>query len=149
MDDECLDNVKDDCNEVPRADWLSLFNSTSKTHAPSLSLAVILSVASGIVIPALAVFLGKLFDAFTSYGAKQISGPHLNGEVSAYGICLVTLGCVSGTLNAIYFMSWLIFGELQAKNAREEQFHSMLDKDMEWYDTRKPGIETLISRLQM
>jgi len=130
------------------ASWRALFNFTSKAHVLSLILALIFSVASGIIIPALAVFLGKLFDVFTQYGADEISGPDLVHKVSRFGIYLVGLGCASGVLNAFYFMLWLVFGELQAKAVREKLFDGMLEKEMEWYDMRKAGIDTLISRLQ-
>lgn len=65
-----------------------------------------------------------------------------------YGLALVGLGSASGLLNAGYFMFWILFGELQAKSARDKLFEGMLEKEMEWYDMRKSGIDTLISRLQ-
>ena len=144
-DNKQLDAVKYDDSS---ANWRSLFNFTSTKHTINLTAAVLLSMASGIIIPALAVFLGKLFDVFTSYGGKHTSKSDLVKEVSANGIGLVALGCASGVLNATYFMSWLIFGELQAKTAREKLFDGLLDKNMGWYDTQKAGLETLMSRLQ-
>jgi len=135
-------------HQAEHASWRALFNFTSKAHTFPLSLALVLSVVSGIVIPALAVFLGKVFDLFTQYGAGELSGPDLVHRVSRYGLYLVGLGCASGVLNAFYFMLWLVFGELQAKAVREKLFDGMLEKEMEWYDMRKAGIDTLISRLQ-
>jgi len=135
-------------DQVRRATWRSLFCFTSRFHILPLALALLLSVASGIIIPALAIFLGKIFDSFTEFGAGSISGSDLVSRVSTYGIRLVGLGSASGVLNAGFFALWLFFGELQACSAREELFDSMLGKDMAWYDTRKSGIETLTSRLQ-
>lgn len=135
-------------DQVRHATWRALFNFTSKAHILPLILALTLSVASGIVVPALAIFLGDIFDFFTQYGGDEISGPDLVHKVSRYGIYLVGLGCASGVLNAFYFMLWLVFGELQAKTAREKLFNGMLEKEMEWYDMRKAGIDTLITRLQ-
>lgn len=135
-----------DC--LKRPGWRSLFNFTNRTHIFTLSLALVLSVTSGIVIPVLAVLLGKMFGLFTDFGADKISGSELIKKVSVYGIGLVGLGSASGLLNAGYFMIWLIFGELQAKSVRNKLFDGMLEKDMEWYDMRKNGVETLISRLQ-
>lgn len=140
-------NEESDQKEAPG--WLSLFSFTSRIHLFSLSIALILSVASGIIIPAFAIILGRVFDLFTKYGAKEMSGTDLVKKVSIYGLALVGLGSGSGILNAGYFMAWLVFGELQAKGAREKLFDGMLKKDMDWYDMRKAGIDTLISRLQM
>lgn len=135
-------------NRLKRPGWRSLFNFTNKIHLFPLSLALILSVASGIIIPVLAVVLGKIFGLFTDFGSNKISGSELVKKVSVYGIALVGLGSASGLLNAGYFMIWLIFGELQAKSVRDRLFDGMLEKEMEWYDMRKNGVETLISRLQ-
>jgi ATP-binding cassette, subfamily B (MDR/TAP), member 1 len=133
---------------VKRPGWRSLFNFTTRIHLVPLALAIIFSVASGIIIPVLAILLGKLFGLFTEFGADKISGSELVKKVSIYGIALVGLGSASGLLNAGYFMVWLIFGELQAKSVRDRLFDGMLEKDMEWYDMRKNGVDTLISRLQ-
>lgn len=145
--DEDAANTEFDCVKHPG--WRSLFNFTARIHLFPLFLALVLSIASGIVIPVLAVLLGKIFGLFTDFGEDKISGSGLVKKVSVYGIALVGLGSASGLLNAGYFIIWLIFGELQAKSVRDRLFDSMLEKDMEWYDMRQSGVEALISRLQM
>lgn len=150
---DCINGQLNDLSEESihpsSANWRSLFNFTSKAHKVHFAVAIISSVASGIIIPALAVFLGKLFGAFTSYGGNHTSGAHLLQKMLTYDTGLMALGCTAGVLNAVYLSSWIIFGELQAKSAREKIFGGVLDKKMEWFDTRMPGIETLTSRLQM
>lgn len=128
--------------------WRSLFNFTSKRDTIPLFLAFIFSIAAGIIAPALAIFLGQIFDPFTSFGAGEISGSDLVKKVSTYAIILVGLGTASGLLHTGYFMLWLVFGELQAKHMRERVFGGMLEKGMGWYDMRTDGIDTLVSRLQ-
>ena len=151
-DDACgrrdLEAGVDDTERAGRAPWRALFNFTTGLHILPLILALILSIASGIVIPALTVFLGKIFNEFTSFGASQISGHDLINRVKTYVVVLCGLGGASGILNGAYYGVWLIFGELQAKSAREKLFVGMLDKDMEWYDMRKLGIEPMVSRMQ-
>lgn len=142
------DQEADDEDETRHAEWRSLFNFTSRAHVLSLIIAICLSVASGIVIPALAIFLGKIFDKFAAYGAGTISGSDLTSEVSKNGLYLLGLGSASWLLNGSYFMFWLLFGELQAKSVREKLFDGMLQKDMEWYDMRKSGVNAMIPRLQ-
>ncbi|KAI9816023.1 MAG: hypothetical protein M1827_002015 [Pycnora praestabilis] len=130
------------------ANWLSLFNFTTKKHAIPLTCAIILSIASGIIVPALAIFLGKVFDSFTSYGGATLSGSGLVRKVSIDCLALVGLGSASWLLNGGYYMFWLVFGELQAKSVRDRLFDDLLEKDMEWYDMRKSGIGALIPRMQ-
>lgn len=151
VDVECPDDLEADDEEnnfAKHASWRSLFNFTSKWDTPPLLLALIFSIAAGIIAPALAVFLGKIFDLFTNFGAGEISGSDLLKKVSTNAIVLVALGTASGLLHAGYFTVWLVFGELQAKHVREMLFDSMLEKDMGWYDMRTDGIDTLVSRLQ-
>ena len=133
---------------IRRPGWRSLFNFTARPHLVPLLLALTLSVASGIITPALSIFFGKVFDCFTTFGAGTISGADLLKKISTYGLALLGLGSASGLLNAGYFTFWLLFGELQAQSARDKLFNGMLEKEMEWYDMRKSGIGTLISRLQ-
>ena len=135
-------------NLASPAGWRSLFYFTSKTDTLPLVLALILSVASGIVAPIVAILLGKIFDLFTDFGVCEISGPDLVNTVSSHAIVLAALGTASGLLHAGYFIVWLVFGELQAKHVRERLFHEMLEKDLGWYDMQTDGIDTLVSRLQ-
>ena len=144
-------DVESGQNNIQRAGhaaWRALFNFTAGLHIIPFVLAISFSVASGIVIPALAVFLGKLFNEFADFGAGQVSEHHLMRSVTNYSIILCGLGCASGILNGAYYGLWLVFGELQAKSAREKLFMGMLNKEMEWYDMRTSGIEPLVSRLQ-
>ncbi|KAI9784929.1 MAG: hypothetical protein M1816_000565 [Peltula sp. TS41687] len=131
-----------------RAGWLSLFNFTSKHHTPTLTIALILSVISGIVIPAVSIFLGRIFNLFTDYAIGKITGHVLVHKVSINCIALVAIGVGSWALNGGYFMFWLVFGELQAKSVRDRLFDGLMQKDMEWYDMRKNGVSALIPRLQ-
>ena len=144
------DREAEDTNDeqVQFARWKDLFNYTSKTHSVILVLALIISVASGMIVPALALFFGKIFDYFTRFGAGQINGHDLKQDVSSYARYLVGLGCVSGLLNACFYLLWMVFGELQAKGAREKLFKGMIEKEMEWYDRLAAGISTQSSRLQ-
>ncbi|MCJ1438272.1 hypothetical protein MMC27_007660 [Xylographa pallens] len=137
-----------DEEHLQHAKWISLFNFTSKTHILPLTIAACLSVASGIVIPALAIFLGKIFDTFTDYGAGTISGSDLTKQTSLNGLYLLGLGSVSWILNGSFFTFWLLFGELQARHIREMLFDGMLQKEMSWYDMRKSGVNAMIPRLQ-
>lgn len=130
------------------AQWRFLFAFTCRSHVLPLCIAVVLSVASGAVTPILSYLLGKIFDNFTSFGAGKFDGTELVKRVSKYAIGLTGLGAGSGLLHTGYFGFWLTFGELQAKCARDSLYAGMLEKDMEWYDMRKDGIETLIQRLQ-
>lgn len=143
-----LETDEEESEVAKHTSWRSLFSFTSTTDALPLLLGLVLSIAAGIVNPALAIFLGKIFDLFTKFGAGEISGPDLVEKTSTNTVVLTGLGIASGFLHTGYFMLWLVFGELQAKHVRERLFDGMLEKDMGWYDMRTDGIDTLVSRLQ-
>jgi len=128
--------------------WRAVFNFTTRDHIFCLSAAILLSGVSGIIKPGVAVLLGRIFNNFTAFGAGNIDRDELILEVSAACIALTVLGSVSWLLSGGYFVLWVIFGELQAKSARNKLFQGMIAKDIEWYDTRKNGIRALITRIQ-
>ena len=140
--------AQEEDGQAQNARWGALFNFTTKAHILPLLIALLLSITSGIVVPALAIFLGKLFNLFTEFGAGKLSGPELVHKISTYDIYMLGLAAASMLFNAGYFGFWLYFGELQAKNVRDRLFDGLLKKDMEWFDMRTAGVNTLLSRLQ-
>lgn len=141
--------VEDGENQrLKKLSWLSIFHFTLRIHLIPLAVAVILAALSGVIIPGVAVILGKVFDIFAQYVSNTITGPELVEHISWYAVALTVLGCASGMLGGGFFTLWISFGELQAKSAREKLFNEMLEKEIEWYDLRRAGTNTLISRLQ-
>lgn len=133
---------------LKKPSWRSIFYFILRVHFIPLAVAVVLAALSGVVIPAVAIILGKIFDVFARYGSDTITGPVLVEHISWYAVALSVLGVASGILNGGFFAIWISFGELQAKSAREKLFDEMLEREIEWFDLRRAGINTLISRLQ-
>ena len=144
---DVINDIKEDDVYVD-ATWKSLFAFTTKAHIPVLCAGLLLSTASGIVVPAFSYFLGKIFDTFADFGEGKTTGHDLVHKNTQFAIYLTGLGGVSWVLNGSFFVAWLVFGELQAQSARDQLFFSMLQKDMAWYDTIKAGIGASISRQQ-
>lgn len=134
--------------KTPRTRWRSLLNFSSRQHTPVLLAALLLSAAAGITGPALAIFLGKIFGAFSAYGSGATDGPSFTDKVSHYSIALCVIGVAVWFLKGGYFGLWMVFGELQAKEARDQLFQNLLEKDLEWYELRTYGIGALLPRLQ-
>ena len=147
-DHATLNNSTTEGDQAHKTTWRALFGFTRRDHICVLLTALLFSLASGIAIPALAIFLGKLFNLITGFGAGHLSGRDLVAKTSTYGLYLVALGCASAVLNAGYFGFWVLFGELQAKAVRDRLFDGLLEKDMEWFDMRKAGANAMVQRLQ-
>ena len=129
--------------------WRSLFHFMTWRDIPTLTIAIILTVMAGMVMPAFVILLGILFDAFTNFGSTTISSLQLIEETAKGCKALLGLGIGSLILNGMYLALWVIFGELQATNIRSRLFSELLGKDLKWFDMQQGGIGALISRLQM
>lgn len=128
--------------------WSVLFTFTRRSHLVVLLPAILLALAAGLLLPATAIFLGRLFNTFSDYAARKLDAATFNHEIldSIYG--LLGLGVATFVLKGGFFNFWLQFGEMQARCVREELFRALLEKDLEWYDLRTTGVETLLSRTQ-
>lgn len=140
--------VQDVDNEARSSNWFCLLNFLIWNDLPVLITALSLSIASGIIVPTLALFTGKIFDVFTKFASRSIDGSQLMTQINNYEVALVGLALASGILNAAFFSSWITFGELQARRAREHSFKTLLTKDMAWFDSEKTGAHGLSVRMQ-
>lgn len=128
--------------------WMALFHFTEKRHTLALTAAISFAILSGLVVPLMAVIMGKIFGSFASFGAEKITPEGLVEQVTLQIVLLAALGAGSWVVSGAFFAGWLVFGELQAKVAREKLFEGLIDKDMEWFDMRKSGVAGLMSRVQ-
>lgn len=92
--------------------------------------------------------MGKFGDAVTQFGGGNIDSNELRKrtQVPIYGFAII--GCISLCSNALAFIAWGLFGDLQAKSVRHELFRNLLDKDLDWFEARESGIASLLIRLQ-
>ena len=140
---------QDECNYIRQARWKALFGFTSKKHLGVLSGAICFAVIASLIIPGQSLLFGMVFNQFANYGSGRISGPALLANVSKYCVYMTALAAGSWFSNALYFMFWLVFGELQARSARDKIFNNLLSKDIIWYDMRRNGVGGFLPRIQM
>ncbi|KAF3480864.1 ABC a-pheromone efflux pump AtrD [Arthroderma uncinatum] len=131
-----------------RAKWASLFYFTSRRHIAPLILALAFSVACGLTVPLLAWILGRLFNAFSNFASHSISAGQLLSDTSLECTYFLAIGSGIWFLDCVYFSLWVIFGELQAKNARKWAFEELLHKDMQWFDGVPDGLPAVLPRIQ-
>jgi ATP-binding cassette subfamily B (MDR/TAP) protein 1 len=130
------------------ASWRSLFAFTSRQHTGHIACALVASISAGCIRPTSSIFYGKVFFALTTFGAGGSTAPEMMHEVSKWCLALTALSVASWIVDGVFWLLWVVFGELQAKNARQAMFSGMLDKDMEWYDLRENGISPLLIRIE-
>lgn len=128
--------------------WKSMFAFTVRGHLAVMIPAWISSMIAGGIKPCMAIFMGFIFDDIAKYVAGSSNYSSMIGSISKWCIVLTGLGLGSFLANAGFFGLWLIFGESQAKQARERLFTGLLRREMEWYDLRKDGISPVLIRIQ-
>ncbi|KAF2140981.1 uncharacterized protein K452DRAFT_319263 [Aplosporella prunicola CBS 121167] len=136
-------------DELPVTKWKDLFNFTTRRHIPLLVTAFILAVFAGVAVPADAYLMGKLFDTFSKHASGAYTSEKLKDDVSKYCLYLAALALGNWVVNTLFYASWMMFGELQARSARERIFEALLKRNIEWFDKRKNGIGAMVPRLQM
>lgn len=133
-----------------RADvsWRSLFAFTTQQHTPPLVWCGIATLLAGLVRPVPSIFFGYIFQLLTEYGAGNMDSKNTKLQVSEWCVALTITGIATWLFNGMLLSTWMVFGELQAKSAREEMFAGLLEKEMEWYDLRKDGMGPLLIRIK-
>nr|OQO21428.1 hypothetical protein B0A51_10178 [Rachicladosporium sp. CCFEE 5018] len=135
-------------DEEPAAPWKALFFFTTKANLPTLVIGLVAALVAGAIQPLSAFIQGKLFEGFTDFATGKLTSAALYSQSRKWILYYVGLAVVSWLGNFAVFATWLAFGELQAKSARDRLFHGLLEKDIRWYDMRKNGIGALLPRLQ-
>ena len=129
--------------------WNALFSFTTKRHLPVLCSACLGAAVAALTMPALAILYGFIFREYADFGAGRTSGTTFLRNTSRYCTYLAAVGGLNWLANSIYFMSFLTFGELQARSARDRIFDALLRKNIAWYETRETGAAAFLPAVQM
>jgi ATP-binding cassette, subfamily B (MDR/TAP), member 1 len=128
--------------------WRSIFSFTAIVDLPVLLPAILCSVAAGCLQPATAFFFGRFFDTFSGFVVGDFDGQTFMAKSLGSFSALFAVAAATFLLKGTLFSLWLIFGELQARRARELLFASLLDRNIEWYEAQRNGVGTVLMRIQ-
>ncbi|KAJ6138200.1 ABC transporter integral membrane type 1 [Penicillium samsonianum] len=128
--------------------WKSLFGFTTRRHLPTLIFGCIFALVASCVTPALAIFLGNVFDSFTSFGADHTDAKGLHSQVITSCFGMIGLGVAGWFLNGAYYALFVAFGEMQASVIRSQVFLELLNRDVEWFEAKSEGSGALLSGIQ-
>ena len=129
--------------------WRLVFSFTTKKHLPILCGALLCAAVAALTVPAQSIMYGLVFDQFAHFGAGKTTSAALLANTSKYCTYMTAIASVNWATNSLHMTLWLMFGELQARRARDETFDQLLTKDIAWYDTRRSGVGALLAKLQM
>lgn len=134
---------------IRKMGWKALFSFTTKRHLPILFVACLAAAVAALCMPALAILYGLIFREYANFGGGTTPATTFLANVSRYCIYLSAFGGLNWLSNSIYFMTFLTFGELQARSARDRIFKALLRKNVAWYDTRETGAAAFLPTVQM
>ena len=131
-----------------RPSWITLFSFTTKKHISTLTLAILFAFIASLATPAFAYVLGVIFNAFTLFGGGGLSSEELTQTTAKFCVALAGIGAGGWLFNGLYFITFVIFGELQVANARCRLFDGLLIKDQEWFESLQDGSRAFLSGVQ-
>ncbi|KAI4653901.1 hypothetical protein J4E93_001669 [Alternaria ventricosa] len=116
---------------------------------PALLGGVAMASFAALSMPAFAILYGLVFGQYTSYGEGSIGSSQLMSNMARLCIILTALATLNWIANSFCHLFFLMFGELQARSARNRIFDALIKKDMAWFDTREDGIAAFLPTVQM
>lgn len=134
--------------KIAKASWKHLFVFTRRKHWNVLVPALCSSCFVSIVKSSLPIALGQFFQIAADFASGDASGPETLDKATDLSLVLCGLGAGYWLANTCFLSTWVVFGELQAKSARESIFESLLEKEIKWYDAQSDGISSLLVRIE-
>lgn len=120
--------------------WKLLLFFTRKQHIGIFSAALGAAALVSALRTLLSIVLGRVFDIISQLGQGARTGQIALADVSTWCLVLVGLGIGSWMVNSSFLGLWIIFGELQAREARRLVFTSLLSKRPEWFAALNDGV---------
>lgn len=131
-----------------RSSFKHLFSFTRWNQAVPLIAAITASAAFAAIKSIYPIFLGKIFNIVSDFGAGRRSGSDTLHDISHWSQILIGLAIVNCLSGSAFLLLWVTFGELQAQSVRQDVFNSLLSKNVAWFDSLDQGISSLLVRIQ-
>lgn len=131
-----------------KSSFFDLFTFATWQHSWLLVAGVVAAALVGALTTAMSLLLGRIFAVITAFGSGNLTGSEAIDQVSSWCVLLAVIGGAAFLVNFAFMSSWIAFSELQARNIRSSMFRGLLNKEMEWFDTREDGIASLLVRMQ-
>jgi ATP-binding cassette subfamily B (MDR/TAP) protein 1 len=128
--------------------WKQFFCFTSPRGICILIAAVVTAGLNATGKTAFPVILGYIFQAGAKYGDGSLSGQSLYSQVSLWCGYMAVMGLGVWFFSSLDLSLWITSGALRAKKARETLFSVLIEKEMDWFDSREDGISSLVIQTQ-
>lgn len=131
-----------------KSGWKHLFVFTKKAHVGPIIAALAATAFAAGFKTVLSVVLGRVFNIIAEFGNGSAGSSETLSRIGTWCLILLGLGIGNWLASMLFLSLWIVFGELQASSVRHDIFHSLLAKDMAWFDSQSEGISSLLVRIQ-
>jgi ATP-binding cassette subfamily B (MDR/TAP) protein 1 len=135
-------------NSSRSSQWRSLFAFTDHKQTGVITCAVVTAAGVAVGKTVYTYFLGRVFDVMARYGADLLSAQGLLTKASQWCGYTTVLGMAVWALSSVDLALWITSGELRASTARKTLFASLLQKEMDWFDSRAAGVSSTLIQTQ-
>lgn len=143
-----LKAVAFDCCRAGNTSWRSLFSFAHPSHSGVFLAATLASFATAAFRTALSIFIGHIFSIVAEFANGTRTGDSAIKGVERWCLALSGLGLGHWLASSALLSLWIVFGELQARNARRDVVSSLLGRDLACFDASDQGIPGLLLRIQ-
>lgn len=148
LDDEIGEPPADNTDRKPSIPpWKAIFGFTAYRHVLILIPALCCSAISGAAVPVQSYLVGQVFQSFTQFASGTRDVSSFKHILSKYIVYTAFVATAHGLASMTSFFCFHVFGDLQARSAREKIFATLLHRNIGWFDTRQDGINALSTRL--
>ncbi|KAF6823669.1 ABC a-pheromone efflux pump [Colletotrichum plurivorum] len=92
--------------------------------------------------------LGQFFQTITDYASGSSRPTETLVQTANWCIIISALGAGAFTSNALLMSTWIVFGEAQARTARQRTFDNLVHQELAWYDGQADGTPSLLIRIE-
>jgi ATP-binding cassette subfamily B (MDR/TAP) protein 1 len=117
--------------------WLDrgIFVFGSSEDAVALSVALVASIANGVMEPVLSLLISRMFQEVSNVAMAPTESNDALSRVSACAAGVFSVGVLCIATNWVSAMSWGYLGAKQSARARRLVFRALIYKDMTWFNT--------------
>jgi ABC-type multidrug transport system fused ATPase/permease subunit len=139
--------VEDDFDQVVGDKNRLVFRAISLLRPDALivSMAILLAIMNGAVMPVFALLLSEIVDAIS--GLTGPGSDEATSRVRFWALFMLGLGVVTGVIRFLQQSTMGVAGERLARRLRVMCFHAMLRQEIGWFDDKRHRVGVLATRL--
>ena len=98
------------------------------------ALALVASIANGLLTPGFTILIGRLYAGFAEYSSGALPASDLSALINRYCVVIVAIGVGAFAFGWLSMSLWLIFASRVAFHVRRRAYTFFIAQNASWYD---------------